>query len=545
MAKERLKIISFLAPFAACVSLILASLANFLVHNDYPLLRPEVLLVVSAIIALSGGAATIYLILPRWGRSLFEGLLAALFVELNTTSLPFTVLAGVGVAAVTFWKATSATRLMALFGAIVLVTTLLGLGGSIRWFHSVEGRGAAAPADAAKPAIVHLILDEHIGIEGLPNDDPDAIRLRNQLQAFYLNAGFATYGGAYSEHMRTMNAIPHVLNYGERLGLGMRGPTAVVGPTEHLARLLRQGYRVTIFQADYAEFCSSVRFSKCVTYQSSSPTALVGTSLSTLELAGLITAKFLSLSQIVDAGLLPWRLVADPLDLPQLSPRNLGRSTSPASLSALNELARSLSKAEPGNVYFAHVLLPHYPYALDRICRLRNWRDWEKPFTGRKLSKRQHAYYEQVRCTTRKVETLLRALDRSPAGKNNIVIIHGDHGSQITEIEPTEANIGKFSDRDLIATYSTLFAVRPPRSQAGYSSKRLPISLLLKDFAASGFSSPPSTAALATPTVHLDGSNGAPGKRAALPSVWIAHHLPPRAGSKKANSSGRRPHHFR
>jgi len=519
MAKERLKFISFLAPFAACASLILASLANFLVHNDYPLLRPEVLIVVAAIIALSAVAATLYLILPRWGRSLFEGLLAALFIELNTTSLSLAVLAGVGVAAMTFWKAASATRPMALFGAIVLVTTLLGLGGSTPWLQSVSGRGTAAPVDATKPAIVHLILDEHIGIEGLPNDDPDAIRLQTQLKTFYLNAGFATYGGAYSEHMRTMNAIPHVLNYGGRVGLGMRGPTAIVGPTEHLARLLRQGYRITIFQADFADFCGSVRFSRCVTYQSSSPTALLGTSLSTLELAGLITAKFLSLSQIVDYGLLPWRLVAGPLDLPRLSPRNLGRSTSPASLAALNELARILSEAEPGNVYLAHVLLPHYPYALDRNCRLRNWRDWEKPFTGRKLSKRQHAYYEQVRCTTGKVETLLKALDRSPAGKNNIVIIHGDHGSRITEVEPTEANIGKFSDRDVIATYSTLFAVRPARPQPGYSSERLPISLLLKDFAASGFSSPPSSAAPERPTVHLDGPNGAPGKRAALPRV--------------------------
>jgi hypothetical protein len=122
---------------------------------------------------------------------------------------------------------------------------------------------------------------------------------------------------------------------------------------------------------------------------------------------------------------------------------------------------------------------------------------------------------------------LLKALDRSPAGKNNIVIIHGDHGSRITEIEPTEANIGKFSDRDVIATYSTLFAVRPARSQPAYSS-RLPISLLLKDFAASGFSSPPSKAAPTTPTVHLDGPDGAPGKRTALPRAWIAHQFPPK-----------------
>ena len=521
MFEERSKSIRFLAPFAACASLILASLANFLVHNDYSLLRFEVLLVVAVIIAISAAVTPIYLWLPRWGRSLFEGILAALFVELNTTSLPFAILAGVGVAAITFWKGASATKPMALFGSIVLATTLLGLGGRTPWLHSVEGKDTTGRADPSKPAIVHLILDEHIGIEGLPESDPDALRLRKRLQTFYVNAGFATFGGAYSEHMRTMNALPHVLNYGERLGLGMRGTTAVVGPTKHLDRLLDQGYRVSVFQADFADFCSGVRFSRCVTYESSSPSALLGTSLTTFERAGLIVTKFLSLSQIVDAGLLPWRLVAKPLGLPQLSPGNLGRSTSPATLAFFDELAQGLSNARPGNVYFAHILLPHYPYAFDEDCRLLRWRDWEKPFGGRNFSKRQRAYFAQVHCTTKKIDLLLKALGRSPAGKNSVVIIHGDHGSRITQVKTTEENIGKYSDSDLIATYSTLFAVRSPQTTPGYSSRTLPISLLLKDFAASGFTSAPSPVAPLTPTIFLDGPDGTPGPRAALPEAWV------------------------
>src|SRR5688572_11438241 len=94
----------FLAPFAACASLLLASLANFLVSNDYPLLRPEVPIVVLGFVALSGVAAVLYVMLPYWGRSLLEGLLVALFVELNTTSLPLAIAAGSAVAAVLFWK---------------------------------------------------------------------------------------------------------------------------------------------------------------------------------------------------------------------------------------------------------------------------------------------------------------------------------------------------------------------------------------------------------------------------------------------------------
>jgi hypothetical protein len=522
----------FLAPFTACASLLLASLANFLVHNDYPLLRLEVLLVVSALLALSIAATLLYLVLPRLGRSFLEGVLAALFVELNTTSLPLAIAAGALVGGISLWKRASLTKPMTLFGSIVLVTTLLGFGGRTPWLHSVVGKTVTStkPPDASKPAILHLILDEQIGVEGLPESDADAIRLADQLRTFYMNAGFATYGGAYSEHMRTMNALPHVLNYGERLGLGMRGRTVRVGPTKHFDHLVDQGYRLTVLQADFADFCSDVRYSECVTYQSSSPTSLLGTSLTTIERAGLIATKFLSLSQLVSAGLLPWRLVAEQLGLPQLSPGNLGRSTSAAMLPVFDELTRRVSNARPGNVYFAHLLLPHYPYALDENCRLLNWRDWEKPFAGRNLTKRQHAYYAQVRCTTRKIDTLLKALDHSPAGKNTVVIIHGDHGSRITEVKPTDASIGKFSESDVIATYSTLFAVRAPQIRPAYSSERLPISMLLKDFAASRFTSAPSPSARPTPTVHLDGPNGVPGQRVALPGAWVNRHLPTSPG---------------
>jgi arylsulfatase A-like enzyme len=186
----------------------------------------------------------------------------------------------------------------------------------------------------------------------------------------------------------------------------------------------------------------------------------------------------------------------------------------------LGELTSELSHAQPGNVYFAHLLLPHYPYAYDANCRLLRWRNWEKPFAGRQLSNRQHAYYAQVRCTMSKVRELLAALDRSPASRDNIVIIHGDHGSRITEVEPADSSIGKFSDSDMVATYSTLFAVRPVQRSPSYRSQRLPIAQLLKDFARAGFARPPSPPSPAVPTVHLDGPGQKPGRRAALPTSW-------------------------
>lgn len=513
--------LGFIAPFGACASLLLASLANFLVSNDYPILRLEVLLVAIAFVLLSAVAALVYMILPRWGRSLLEGLLAALFVELNTTSLPLAIAAGVAVAGITLWKRFSLTKPMTLFGAIVLGTTLLGLGDRTPWIHSAKGKsaGITPPPNDARPAIVHFILDEQIGIEGLPESDADALRLRNQFKSFYADAGFATYGGAYSEHMRTKHAIPHVLNYGARLGPGMHGRTAVIGPTTHLERLVDRGYRLTILQSDYADFCTGARFHECVTYEVSSPSALIRSPLTTFERAGLITTKFLSLSEIVTALMLPWHLVANQLDLPQLGPGNLGRSTSASTLTVFDDLASRLARAKPGEVYFAHLLLPHYPYSVDENCSLLPWHEWKRPFSG-KMSVRRHAYYAQNRCTIRKIGAALDALGRSPAGKNNVVIIHGDHGSRISQVDPKEENRGKLSDSDLIAEYSTNFAVRSPSIRPGYSSERIPVHALLKEFAASGFTKAPVPRAPRSLTVHLDGPGQTPGQRVPLPASW-------------------------
>lgn len=511
----------FVTSFAAWAVLLLASLANFLSHNDYPLLRPEVLILVAGLVTVSLVAAAVTLRVPAWGRSLLEGLLAALFVEWNTTSLPLAAAAGLAVAAIAIWKRTSLARPMTLFGAVVLVTTLAGVGGRTPWIHSARGQAATEP-DRTRPAILHLILDEQIGIEGLPRASADTAKLRQQLRSFYTGRGFATYGGAYSEHMRTMNAIPFALNYGQALGRGMRGNTAVIGPTRYLESLVRDGYRLTIYQADYADFCTGARYFECITYEASSPTALADAPLATGDRAGLIAAKFLSLSRIANAALVPWRLAADlggkvGLDLPRLDPANLGRSTTPGTLAMVDRLTGRLRNARPGEAYFAHLLLPHYPYAVDENCRLLRWRDWKKRFAPRSLEVRQRAYAAQVRCTTLRIGAALDAFTQSPAGKDGIVIIQGDHGSRITRFDPTLGNVGKFDDADLIAVYSTLFAVRSPTVRPGYSTARLPIQRLLKDFAESGYTKAPVPVAQDPATVRLDGPNGSPGKRVALP----------------------------
>ena len=82
----------------------------------------------------------------------------------------------------------------------IVVTKAFGIGGAPSWIKVEKGDQPQRPSIAAsKPAILHLILDEHIGVEGLPKDNPDAARLQWELRDFYLSRGFALYGGAYSD----------------------------------------------------------------------------------------------------------------------------------------------------------------------------------------------------------------------------------------------------------------------------------------------------------------------------------------------------------
>jgi arylsulfatase A-like enzyme len=85
------------------------------------------------------------------------------------------------------------------------------------------------------------------------------------------------------------------------------------------------------------------------------------------------------------------------------------------------------------------------------------------------------------------VSRVIDAVQRSPAGQNTVIIVHGDHGSRINDVEPFAENIGKFGDETLLAGYSTLFAVRGPNLTPGYDSQHYPVTQLLQELAASKF----------------------------------------------------------
>lgn len=513
--------------FAAGAALLCAALANFLSHNEYPYFRPEVGIVVAGLLLIAAAMSPFYCAQRQWGRSLLEGLLVTLFLELNSTPTSISAAAGVAVAAFTLWRKVSLTGPMALIGTIIVLTTALGIGGGPGWIRSAHAASPTAnsASGAGKPAILHLILDEHIGIEGLPANEPDARRLREELRAFYLNRGFALYGSAYSQHMHTVNAIPHVLNYGAKLGKGANRRGALIGPTIHLNALTERGFNLTIFQSDFADFCTGATFDECVTYNSSSLRPTLQLPINPVGRAKLIALKFAALSDLAKRSEDPWNFVASKLirvglPIKKLDFWNDTKSSSASAIVSFDALVDRLRGAQPGQVYFGHILLPHYPYIVDSRCRYLPWDDWETRKSSSSLSVRQHDYYNQVRCTMRKVASAIDAFSQSPAGQNAIIIVHGDHGSRLTNIDPMQPTVGMFSDADMIAAFSTLFAVRTASARPTYYSGRRPIAELLRDFAASDFRTPPEADRPHDEQVFLDNADWKPTSRIRLPSDW-------------------------
>ena len=102
----------------------------------------------------------------------------------------------------------------AIFAAMLAPTVALyALGGEQTSSSIARTRAGVDPAPAnGLPTIVHIILDEHIGIEGIP-DVPDGRETKALIKSFFRSHGFRLFGHAYSRYADTRNSIPSMLNY--------------------------------------------------------------------------------------------------------------------------------------------------------------------------------------------------------------------------------------------------------------------------------------------------------------------------------------------
>lgn len=506
----------------SAVALILAAAAtNFLRYHDYPLLSAEVGLFAALLGLIAVGVSALYVIRNRYWKAFFEMAVVFLAMDLNMDFPIATILAASATLTYLILRGGTLLPLLAVMFGVAFLTSLAGLG-ETKSFIEEKQQPLRAPATTL-PAVLHLILDEHIGLEGLPVANPEAAQAKDDLKAIYASQGFRVYGGAYSEHLHTINSIPYILNFGDKFEAKSDKEGVILGKTLYFEAMKARGYRINIVQSNFAEYCSSSAYVSCTTYWPDSLKLLRDDRLAAFERAYLIFFKFVSLSQgisnlsaVVRDGVMPAPTGETWLDVDWR-----GRTSTVGALAAFDGLNARLIRATPGELYFMHALAPHNPYVARRDCGLLSPREWEAPFSTSARHTRENAYLEQVRCVTEKVEAAVRALAQSPARDNFVVIVHGDHGSRITRWDPNKENLGKFDDADMVAGFSTLFALRGPDLEPGYEAHSAPVASLLRQWVEGDFRTQPNPKDHGVAQVYLEDWNWIPRQQHPLPQRWL------------------------
>jgi hypothetical protein len=499
----------FLLDLLAFALVLLAPWVVLLGYHGYALFAPEVLMIAMAVVAIAAILALASGLLGVLVRTVLLAVLLTLFVDLHvtlplsSTLVALTFLGTAGAFGVLLWllREHAPAIVSAIFVTLIAFTLLTANPSSQR---ITNQPGAAAPASNA-PLLIHLVLDEHIGVEGLPLEIDAARQLRGELLEFYSSRGFRLFGGAYSQYANTFNAIGNLLNFAERgvnhsfLRPGTDGRTWDLSDSAYFTMLQQRGYQLHVYQSNYVDLCraNDVRARNCLTYPVASLGSIQDLPLRAHEKARFIVAALLTRSRtLLVLNIAYDRLVRQPLarhgvDVPsrRLDPPSFGPLAVPV---VMEQLTRDMLAHPRGHAFFAHLMVPHYPYVFDEHCALRpRAADWLTSHiapgdslvynTADSRALRYTRYTEQVRCVLSMLDDLLDTLDSRGLLEGATIIVNGDHGSRIAEHFPSGRTLagGVLSETDYRDTFSTLYAIKAPGVQPAYVQRPAPVANLL------------------------------------------------------------------
>ncbi len=483
--------------------LLLTPFVIFIRHHAYDLTRPEILGIV-ALLAAVGAILSVVAASGRVASALVVSALLVFFVDLQFAfDLPIpglgksaALIALLGALAVLLYVL--GTRVVPVVGLMALVSVVTTLAMPAPELMGEQVTASPSPASTA-PLLVHLILDEHIGIAGLKA--AGASRPEREVGDFYTDNGFAVFDRAYSEYADTIYAIGRTLDLAETQWADevvLPAPDPFAGRlvrSRYFDRLVAQGYAIHAYQPDHLEFCgSSPGVKSCTTYASTKLGVLQGTALSSLDKASVVLGAYLMRSDWWNEAREAFNAARE--SVPALAAAvpawdwERTRVSPLATAAMLQHLEARLRKARAGEAYVAHLLLPHFPYTYAADCRTRPPASWlDRNITGRLdivntpegRTLRYQRYGEQLSCTRRWIQ---RLLDAVPAALRDeaVVIVHGDHGSRIALERARETP----RHSDDIDNYSTLFAVRSPRLSSGHDGRQASLACLLDEITRDG-----------------------------------------------------------
>ncbi len=464
------------APF-----LLLAPLTTFVAHAGYPFYAPEILLCMLAV----GGAGLVCGAImasgPSWLRILGATGLVSLVIDVQSgwfaaLGLRKASVIVVAVAALCWLLRGRLGQFLAVVSGVLWLTSFL-VPASATW--QVQGAPKNGAADRAP--FVQIIVDEHIGIEGIPEEfDPGgmfAARIRETLE----QRGFTVFTRAYSRYDNTGRSIPAALNFAAPGEANPFVEDANHEPAQMLAnatisQLHERGYQVHAVETEFLDLCRVSGQSvveECATYTLNTIAPIRDLPVGAWTKAGMILDLFLHRSEFDGR-------IRRAFGWPE--PR---RVSAVSTMLASDSIVSTLRRARPGDAYLIHLMLPHYPYAFDSECRMRpdpySWLDASapaaapRPNTSDSRRVRYPLYLEQLDCTQKLVSRMFDALVEAGVFDQSIVLVHGDHGSRITTVSPVPPFLDELRPQDYVDAFSTLFVAKLPGVPGGTDRRVLPL----------------------------------------------------------------------
>jgi Sulfatase len=379
---------------------------------------------------------------------------------------------------------------------VVFACALLGADGAKLAAQAFEERSAPS---AAKPGhLLYLILDEHLGLAGFPQECPACVNAQRTVLATLRRHGFTVYPNAYSNYSSTLDSIPSILNRElltkpDEFSSGRTpGGAVIVAPVQLFRWAAERGYAVHVYQhrsIDYA--AANPQVARYTDYSSvlGGLDEVPGWKRRFLWLVGSYQGSDPALSAV--RAFLPFRLAY--------------RYTGPLAVRSVwpGRLAEDIIGAPRKTLFFAHLMIPHDPDLYRSDGSVRPYADWIEDRPGQRLDQAAYEehyerYCEQVEFLSHQVDGFLSSLERAGILSSMTVVIHGDHGSRIRLLPPgappdpitKEPHPDRYdlngppALQDLLDRFSTLLAIRKPGPAAPsiVTEKHSVLSFLMTDF---------------------------------------------------------------
>ena len=486
----------------------------FLDYNSYCLACAETWIVLSGLIVLAM-ACSVVMLLGGWIVSgLVMAVLITAFVDLQFAPRNWTDWGDEWAAVLLFsgmqtlvlslflkekFYTITATIFLTFFVVTVFQLALPSRNNDSRFGH-------LEPAVHAPPRIIHLILDEHIGIEGIPTDIEGGLAAKNLITRFYLKHGFQLSGGAFSRFYYTHNSLGNMLNFSVESDssalISGRGPFNLLR-NKYFELLSERKYRIEVLTSGWVDLCSysTVVISRCITKNWRILDNFANVDLPVFQKVQVLYSRYLNQSIIVAAivyvldafkarfpalasSMSQWRWALDP---------ERTRTDSLNSLADLKVVWSDILSVPHGTVFFAHLSIPHYPYVALSNCSIRPpnrdflWHSrglFDQPRTNTVVSRKERYkhYFEQLECLYLRLDELFDRMRAAGVYDDSIIIFHGDHGSRIVMTDPISGNRHALTKQDLVDGFSTLFAVKLPGRRGGYDKSLRPLEQLFAEF---------------------------------------------------------------